>query len=255
MALFADGPPSSTDDLVKYDSYLFSVTNTEGIDVGAKLSLAYDELGIEIEAIFGREASIYAPVLGQAPLDSAHLAVTPALKTWHTFKSLELVYRDAYFNQLNDRYKAKWAEYQNLASWGRSRFIDTGAGLVIDPIPQGIAPSVNLTPSSNPGGTVYLSSTFVNAAGEESLPTSVIQTVIPDNQTATVRPPACPGNAIGWNIYAGLSPATLVLQNQSPLSPASGFELVLPPGESGGLAGTGQSANVTRDLPRRIMRG
>ena len=255
MALFSDGPPSTIDDLVQQDSFLFSVANTEGIDVSSKLTLAYNELGVEITAIFGREASIYAPVLGEAPLDTLHLAVTPALKMWHSFRSLELVYRDAYFNQLNDRYKAKWAEYQNLGSWSRGKFIDTGAGLVIDPLPQSEPPILSYQPGVGGGGTVYVSLTLVNAEGEESTPTTVIQAVVPDQQLLSVSCPAWPSNAVSWNLYCGLSPTLLTLQNSVPLELGSALELLLPPTQTGVVSGTGQSPNVTRDLPRRIMRG
>src|ERR1700683_3160795 len=98
MTILSNGPPSSVDDMVAQDSFLLSVSSVEGIDATTKLQSAYNEVGIELLAIFTREASIYAPVLGEASLDTNHLCVTPALQLWHTFKSLELVYRDAYFN-------------------------------------------------------------------------------------------------------------------------------------------------------------
>ena len=255
MALFSDGPPSTVDDLVLQDSFLLNVANTEGIDVTAKLQLAFNEVGIEVVAIFGREASIYAPVLGQAPLDVNHLSVTPALKLWHTFKCLELVYRDAYFNQLNDRYKAKWAEYQNQASWSRSKFIDTGAGLVIDPLPLPDPPATFFQPGTTAGGTVYLSITVTNAEGEESSPTPAAQVVVPDQQQLVVSASTLPSNATGWNVYLGMSPVLLTLQNPSPLILGGSWTVTFPVVMGGQPLGIGQAANVTRDLPRRIMRG
>ena len=255
MALFSDGPPSVIDDLVQQDSYLLTVASTEGIDVTTKLQLASNELGIELTAIFGREASIYAPVLGQAPLDTDHLAVTPALKAWHSFKSLELVYRDAYFNQLNDRYRQKWTEFQNLASWTKSKFIDIGAGLVIDPLPMPAAPVTSCVPSALTGGTVYFSVCFVNAESEESTPSTVTQMVVPDGNVLVISAPAGPSNVTGWNLYAGTSPTGMYLQNAAFLDMAAPFTFSLPGVQSGAVPGTGQQPNVTRDLPRRIMRG
>ena len=255
MALFSDGPPSTIDDLVAQDSFLLNVATTEGIDVGSKLQSAFNELGIELLAIFGREASIYAPVLGEAPLDTNHLSVTPALQLWHVFKSLELVYRDAYFNQLNDRYKAKWAEFQKIADWNKSKFIDTGAGLVIDPLPLPAAPVLNYQPSTLSGGTVYLAITFVNAEGEESSPTPPTESVIPDQQQLLVNATSWPTNAVNWNVYAGISPVALYLQNTTALVLGEAWACTLPLSQDGQLVGTGQIPNVTRDLPRRIMRG
>ena len=255
MALFSDGPPSIIEDLTQQDSFLLAVSGVEGIDVTAKLQLAYNEVTIEVNAIFNREASIYSPVLGQAPLDTANLSVTPALKLWHSFKSLELFYRDAYFNQLNDRYKAKWAEYQTLSSYARGRFIDTGAGLVIDPLPQPGAPITSFQPSTQAGGTAYISVTFLNAESQESSPAAVTESDIPDLNVLEISAPTWPSNATGWNVYTGLTPAALTLQNTSPLVLGDSWQLVLPGTQTGQAPGTGQAPDVTRDLPRRIMRG
>ncbi len=255
MALFSDGPPSIIDDLSQQDSFLISIAGVEGIDVTAKLQLAYNEVEIEVNAIFNREASIYAPVLGQAPLDTTNLSVTPALKLWHTFKSLELFYRDAYFNQLNDRYKAKWAEYQSLSSYARGKFIDTGAGLIIDPLPQPAIPVASFQPSSAVGGTVYFTVTFVNAESQESSPAIVTESVIPDSNLLQLGAPLWPSNATGWNVYVGLTPTSLTLQNTTPLVLGDVWQLILPGTQTGQPPGTGQIPDVTRDLPRRIMRG
>jgi hypothetical protein len=255
MALFSDGPPAALDDLVQQDSFLLTVASTEGIDVTTKIELAYNAIGIELEAIFDREASLYAPVLGQAPLDTAHLAVTAALKQWHTFRSLELVYRDAYFNQLNDRYKAKWGEFQSLACLNRSWFIETGAGLVIDPLDQPGAPTTSFQAASQAGGTVYFTVTFVNAESEQSTPATQTQSVVPDGNVLVIGAPSPPANATGWNIFGGTSPEAMVLQNSALMGLDETWQFVLPGVQSGPAPGTGQSPNVTRDLPRRIMRG
>lgn len=255
MPLFSDGPPSTVDDLAVQDSFLLQVASTEGIDVSAKLQSAFNEVGIELLVIFGREASIYAPVLGQAPLDTQHLSVTPALKLWHTFKSLELVYRDCYFNQLNDRYKAKWAEYQSQANGMKGRFIDTGAGLVIDPLPQPGMPAISFQTSTGSGGTFYVCTTLVNVEGEESSPSVTVQAVIPNLQQLVVAAGTVPVNATGWNLYGGMSPVSMTLQTVTPMTPTSPGTLALPLLQNGKSPGTGQAANVTRDLPRRIMRG
>jgi hypothetical protein len=255
MALFSDGPPATVEDLTAQDSFLLSVASTEGINITSKIALAYNELGIEITAIFGREASIYAPVLGEAPLDTNHLFVSPAIKLWLVFKSLALVYRDCYFNQLNDRYKAKWLEYQNQAGLLRTKFIETGAGLVVDPISPPATVVAAAQPGSGSAGTAYIASTWTNSEGEESSPSPTVELTLGDQQQASVSVSGWPSNAAGWNFYAGQSPAGLTLQNPAVLSLGTSYVLVLPPTESGAPIGTGQVANVTRDLPRRIMRG
>jgi hypothetical protein len=255
MALLSDGPPSTIDDLTDQDSYLLTVVGIEGINVTSKLSLAYNEVQIELTAILGREASIYAPVLGEASLDIANMAITPALKLWHTHRSLELIYRDAYFNQLSDRYQGKWAEFHRLAMMARTQFIDTGAGLVIDPLPQPAAPIITFEAAAQAGGIVYFTVTWVNTEGEESTPAVVVQSNVPEGNIAIVEMAAAPSNAVGWNLYGGVTPAALSLQNSTPVGVGVVSQFI-PPGLMGGAApGTGQAPNVTRDLPRRIMRG
>ncbi len=68
MALFSDGPPATIDDLIQQDSFVLGLSSIEGIDLTSKLQLAFNEITIELAAIFGREGSIYAPVLGEALL-------------------------------------------------------------------------------------------------------------------------------------------------------------------------------------------
>jgi hypothetical protein len=91
MALFTDGPVSTIEDLRAYDSQIGDIASMEGIDVQQKLALAQEDLSIELERL----------------LDGRHglekVVQTPPLKLWHAYRSLELVYRDAYFTHLNDR--------------------------------------------------------------------------------------------------------------------------------------------------------
>jgi hypothetical protein len=44
MALFTDGPLNGLQDLQHYENSILEVAGTEGIDLGAKLNLAQDEL-------------------------------------------------------------------------------------------------------------------------------------------------------------------------------------------------------------------
>ena len=97
MALFTDGPASNIEDLTAQDSQLLNVANSEGIDVTVKLALAQEAIGIHLEGL-----------LGEGPHRSLrHVVVTPPLRLWHTYRTLESVYRDAYNSQLNDRYAGK----------------------------------------------------------------------------------------------------------------------------------------------------
>src|SRR5574340_877720 len=106
MALFTDGTMTSLEDLTAQDSGLLGVVGPEGIDTTKKLSLAQEELGVELAALLPR-----------AGVGLENVVVTSPLRLWHVFKTLELVYRDAYHSQLNDRYRGKWETYRDLAKW------------------------------------------------------------------------------------------------------------------------------------------
>src|SRR6185369_8888666 len=98
MALFTDGPVSSILDLTARDTQLLNVAVAEGIDVTQKLALAQDELALELGALLSRASageSLWAP-----QPDIGSVVVTPPLKLWHTLRTLELFYADAYCSQL-----------------------------------------------------------------------------------------------------------------------------------------------------------
>ncbi len=55
------------------------------------------------------------------------VVVTRQMKRWHALHTLEIVYRDAFNNQLNDRYQAKFVEYQELRETRGSRLSDSAS--------------------------------------------------------------------------------------------------------------------------------
>ena len=54
------------------------------------------------------------------------------MKRWHALHTLAIFYRDAYNNQLNDRYLAKWNEYLLLARGAQDVTTQYGIGLVTE---------------------------------------------------------------------------------------------------------------------------
>src|SRR5579883_946062 len=106
MPLFTDGPASTIEDLAAQDSQVLDVASVEGIDLTRKLALAQEAVAIDIEAVVRRSNS--------GPVHLKHIVVTPALRLWHTYRTLELVYGDAYYNQLNDRYASKRDRFAEL---------------------------------------------------------------------------------------------------------------------------------------------
>src|SRR5579863_5249764 len=114
MALFVDGPASTIDDLTDQDAGLLEVALVTGINVSTKLRLAVEEIRTDLHLWLIRPRPTLELLWGPS-LRIEQIAITPPLKRWETMHTLALVYRDAYFSQLVDRYQTKWQEYARLA--------------------------------------------------------------------------------------------------------------------------------------------
>jgi hypothetical protein len=94
-----------------------------------------------------------------------NIVVTPPLQLWHVFQTLTLVYQDAYFNQLNDRYKGKRDQFQQLAKWAMDKLIQTGIGIVADPISQALPPQLTSDPRRSTGDDLLCECVVVERGG------------------------------------------------------------------------------------------
>jgi len=258
MALFLDGAVSTTEDLAAQDSQLLNVASTEGIDLGGKLALAQEELDIELRALLNRGNPV-DPLGWIAPtyIENAgigHVVVTPPLKMWHTFRTLETVYRDAYNNALNDRYAGKRDAFHEMAAWAREKLTLLGIGMAWNPVPRAATPAVAPAQGSLAAGTYYVTMAWVNSAGEEGASATPAVTTT-TGSTFAIRPGAAPQGAIGWNAYAGVSAGGMILQNGAPLALAQSW--TQPPAltAAGRTAGSGQAPSYLWPSPRILQRG
>lgn len=219
MALFTDGPISSAQDLQEHDSSVLTVASAEGINLAVKVTLAQQDVGNELMLFLFRRAQFRddQPYFGPRP-GLAQVVVTEALQQWHILMTLALVYRDAYYNQLNDRYQGKWNEYQQLARTSSRKYFELGVGVVAEPIPMAPTPELSSVAGSGVEQTYYLAATWVSAAGEEGAPgaDATLATGAGEVLVATVA--GAPPIAVGWNVYVGLSPMALSRQNDTLLA-------------------------------------
>lgn len=228
MALFTDGTISVIGDLMAYESTVLEVATTEQIDLTVKLGLAEDELGIDLEVFLAGRSN--APGLG-------NIVVTEALRKWHTFRALALVYRDAYHRQLNDRYLAKWKEYQRLAQWAWDALMQTGVGTTTDPIPRAAKPQLSYVPGGVGAATYYVRAAWRSVDGEEGSPSDIAVLSVPAGNALVATVVSPPAAAQGWNVYVGFSVPDQTLQNDVPMAvyeswtePDSGIRQGTPPG-------------------------
>src|SRR6266849_88370 len=132
--LLTDTSSIEIEDLADHETNILDTASTEGINHTLKIGLARDEVGLQLLAHF--------PQLGLVNIALKTIVITPALRLWLVFHTLEIVYRDAYHNQLNDRYKAKWDEYKDLSSFASGLLFRIGVGTVVNPIPQAVHPQL-----------------------------------------------------------------------------------------------------------------
>jgi hypothetical protein len=262
MALFTDAPISTLDQLAAQDSAALDVASTEGIDATAKISLGQDELGIELVAAVSRSPfspatpSVWWPgMVLTTTLQLSSIVVTPPLRLWHTFHTLELIYRDAYNNQLNDRYLGKWHAYTDLAKWACSMLMQTGVGVVSDPVAVAQVPQVDVTSGSFQATNYFVQAAWMNSHGEEGMASAVASATASDQNSIQVTATSPPGNATAWNVYAGTSINSITLQNSAPIDTGQPWLLPVSGLVSGRSPGTGQAPSYYRVLPRYLQRG
>jgi hypothetical protein len=254
MALFIDGCISGLDDLAAQDSQLLDIASEESINVTQKMALAQETIGLDLVSMLRDGESFSWPLwlIREPRLDQ--VVVTPALKLWHTYLSLEFVYRDAYSDQLNDRYGAKRDQFHLLAESARERLIEIGLGIVADPVRQAATPQLIAIPGSLPDGTYYATMSWVNQKGQEGA-SAVPEAITTSTSTFEVQPANAPACAAGWNVYVGTAPQSMYLQNTGVLVVGTVWQQPVALTIGGAMPGNGQKPTFQKAVPRLLQRG
>jgi hypothetical protein len=254
MGLFTDGI-ATIEDLAGQDSAILSTAQTENIDLSQKLALAQQDLGIEITTLLQRSNTYDWQFWLQPDPQLNNIVVTPPLQLWHVFHTLNLVYQDVYFNQLNDRYKGKRDQFQQLGQWAMEKLIQTGLGIASDPLPQAAPPGLTSVSGGQPSMTYYTAASWINVEGEEGQTSNPSCLAVADGNALVAQPVNPPSNATMWNAYVGLSTTTLTLQNDLPMALDQVWVQAAPVSPNGRGPCSGQVPNYLRALPRVIQRG
>jgi hypothetical protein len=160
---------------------------------------------------------------------------------------------------LNDRYAGKRDQFHLSAKWAYEMLIQAGIGVASVPVPRAAIPEVTAAAAAAPGtplpdGTYYVTVAWVNAAGEDGA-CAVPATMATTGSSLRVQPAgAPPKTAAGWNVYVGIGPDSMALQNGSPV--AIGQTWLQPAALAAGRPpGPGQRPSYLKPVPRVIQRG
>jgi hypothetical protein len=245
MALFTDGPASTIEDLAAQDSQVFNIASSEGIDLTVKLGLTHEMVGMELEELLRRSTGF----------DLSHVVVTPPVRLWHTYRTLENVYREAYNSQLNDRYAGKRDQFRELSKWAYDRLVSAGIGIALQPAPRAATPNVEQTIGGVlPDGVYYVTMAWLNKAGEVGVCANP-ETIAVAGSGFRVEPQVAPAGVAGWNVYVGIDPAAMWRQNEYELAPDAAWVQTGTWLSDGVKANGGQNANYFHAIPRVLQRG
>jgi hypothetical protein len=240
--LLTDGCPNTTEDLRVYESAILDVSNEETINLDTKLKLATEEVSeIVLNILMGHTSITLGSDMTRRALGVSDVVVTRQLKRWHALYTVAIFYRDAYNNQLNDRYLAKWNEYTLLARGAQDLTTQYGIGLVTTPVPQAGTPVLSVAPGLLPATIYYVQITWVSGTGVEGNPSraTAYETSLASVLTVTNGMPV-PAVVTGFNVYLGLTDCTTTLQNSMPIAIGQTFTQASTGLVAGTAVGTGQ---------------
>jgi hypothetical protein len=255
MPLFSDGSISDIDDLRAYDAAILDVAGVEGVDLSAKLRLASTEIGIELTEFLRKRAGGGSGAVYQTEADVAHVVATPALKHWHTLRTLALIYGDLHGRQLNSRYSEKWKQCRERSRWAADTLFRTGVGLVHVPVAKAGMPELRTVAGTLAPATYHVKVAWKNRTGGTGAPSD---TVIHTTETSgvlavnAVRPPL---NAVSYDVYAGLSEADITRQNDLPIDCGQQWTMPETGLIAGEAAGAGQEPDWVLREDRVLQRG
>ena len=239
-----DGSPNATEDLRVYESAILDVAHLEMIDLESKLELATEEIAEEVLDFLLDHAGADPQSSARRGKGVSDVVVTRQMKRWHAVHTLEILYRDAFNNQLNDRYQPKFREYRELSRHAREHTFHFGVGLALTVIPQAPPPVMSAVAGLILQTVYYARVSWVGASGQEGLPSEVTTYDAPAGSLPVVQMPDPPPVATGFNIYLGLTPDGLALQNLTPVAVGQSFTLAETGLVAGRAPGDGQSADV-----------
>jgi len=254
--LLTDGSPNDEDALQVYESAILQVSNTEMIPLRAKLKLALEEISEDVlDVLLAHGAPSDPHATTRRTMGVSDVVVTRQMKRWHAVHTLEVFYRDAFNNQLNNRYQSKFNEYHELSADARDKAYQFGIGLALVPIPRAQAPAFSFVAGPIAETIYYVTVSWVSASGQIGDPSELTTYDSPAESLPVVTAVNPPAAATGFNVYMGLSPETVTLQNSTPVGVGGSFTLASSGLVGGSCPGCGQAPDVYVTGGSMLIRG
>lgn len=253
--LFTDGNPSRLEDLRVFESGIHEVASVEGIDLEAKLKAAADEIGDQLMMYLLQPGSGDPQASARRTIGLSTLVITPAMRRWHALHTLALTFRDAFHNQVNDRYRENWRHYVSASAEARSVLFRIGLGFVLNPLPRPTRPTVVERVGQLSAGSYQVQIAWVNAQGQASAPSEAVAVALANTGGIGVTTPVAPAGATGWHVYVGELGGDLYQQNAETLALGATWNSSASSVTAGEIPGPGQFADVyiaasSRTTPR-----
>jgi hypothetical protein len=254
--LFTDGNPCRIEDLRVFESSINEVASVEGIDLEAKLKVAAEEIGDQLLMYLLQPGSGDPQASARRSMGLTTLVVTPAMRRWHALHTLALIFRDAFHNQVNDRYRENWRHYVSASAEARAVLFRIGLGFVQNPLPRPARPAVVERPGQWPAGSYLVQGAWVNGQGQVSAPSEMAAIALTNGGGIAVTMRTAPAGATGWHVYVGeAGGGDLFQQNLETLALGSSWNSASSSVLPGEMPGNGQFADVyvsvsSRTTPR-----
>lgn len=251
MALLIDGSWCEVEELQAYDGSATSVAAEEGIDLGAKMALSEAWITDRVDDFLRWESNCGQSVYPQSGLSVDHAVVDERLKRWHLAHTLALLYRDAAFSQVNERYQKKWEAFEKDAAERKAEYFLSGVPYVGSPLRKPAAPTVTVTAGYQPEAAYFVATTQVDPRGDESAHSDVVSVQAAAGNGLTVAANGV-ADSNGWNVYMADSDGVLRRQNDAQLD-ANAVWALPDAGLAAGPAVTEGQAPEWRVKERRIL--
>ncbi len=243
--LLTDGSPNNEQTLQVYESGVVAVSNAETIPLTSKLWLALEEISQDVlDALLDHGTPLDPAAMMRRTIGVSDVVVTEQMRRWHALHTLAVFYRDAFNNQLNSRYAAKFNEYRELTQEARQVAYGFGIGIVKTPIPRAQQPTFGYVAGLIPATTYYVEVSWVAANGQEGAPSEETTYASPAGSLPVVTAVNAPAVAMGFNVYMGVSAEAVTLQTETPVAVGTSFTLPASGLVTGRCPGSGQTPDI-----------